>query len=132
VGPRVGQVSELLLLSTNAPRASVVRRRQVFSGIKYLSHGEHLPLAGIVNLLSSLSSASLMCHTRSMWTPSTNHYKHHRFLAESISYDIWLYLRFCLSYRDVEEPLFARGIIVTYETIRQWCRKFGQAHAHQF
>jgi putative transposase len=42
-----------------------------------------------------------------------------------------LYLRFCLSYRNGEERLFERGIIVTYEAIRQWCRKFGQAYANQ-
>jgi hypothetical protein len=34
---------------------------------------------------------------------------------------------FCLSYRDVEELLFARGVMVTYAAIRQWCQKFGQA-----
>jgi len=42
-----------------------------------------------------------------------------------------LYYRFCLSYRDVEELLFVRGILVTYEAIRKWCRKFGQAYANQ-
>jgi putative transposase len=57
-------------------------------------------------------------------------YKNHRFPAEIISHGVWLYYRFCLSYRDVEELLFVRGIIVTYETIRQWCRKFGQAYAN--
>jgi putative transposase len=57
----------------------------------------------------------------------THPYKHHRFPAEIISHGVWLYLRFCLSYRDVEELLFAHGIMVTYEAIRQWCRKFGQA-----
>jgi putative transposase len=44
---------------------------------------------------------------------------------------VWLYFRFCLSYRDVEELLFERGIIVTYEVIRKWCRKFGQQYANQ-
>ena len=63
-------------------------------------------------------------------TPSTP-YKHHRFPAEIICHGVWLYFRFCLSYRDVEELLFARGIIVTYEAIRKWCRKFGQAYANQ-
>jgi putative transposase len=72
-----------------------------------------------------------MGHIPSMRTPSTNHYKHHRFLAEIISHGVWLYFRFCLSYRDFEELLFARGIIVTYETICQWCRKFAQAYANQ-
>jgi putative transposase len=58
-------------------------------------------------------------------------YKKHRFPPEIISHGVWLYFRFCLSYRDVEELLFARGIIVTYEAIRKWCRKFGQAYANQ-
>jgi putative transposase len=61
----------------------------------------------------------------------TNSYKHHRFPAEIISHGVWLYYRFCLSYRDVEELLFARGVIVTYEAIRKWCRKFGQDYANQ-
>src|SRR5918994_2683478 len=60
-----------------------------------------------------------------------NLYTHHRFPAEIISHGVWLYYRFCLSYRDVEELLFARGVIVTYEAIRKWCRKFGQAYANQ-
>jgi putative transposase len=58
-------------------------------------------------------------------------YKHHRFPVEIISHAVWLYFRFCLSYRDVEELLFARGIIVTYEAIRKWCRKFGQQYANE-
>jgi putative transposase len=60
----------------------------------------------------------------------TNPYKHHRFPAEIISHGVWLYFRFFLSYRDVEELLFARGIIVTYEAIRKWCLKFGQPYAN--
>jgi putative transposase len=60
-----------------------------------------------------------------------NLYTHHRVPAEIISHGVWLYFRFCLSYRDVEELLCARGVIVTYEAIRKWCRKFGQAYAHQ-
>jgi putative transposase len=63
--------------------------------------------------------------------PSINRYTNHRFLVEIISHAVWLYFRFCLSYRDVEELLFARGIIVTYEAIRQWCRKFGQQSANE-
>jgi putative transposase len=60
-----------------------------------------------------------------------NPYTHHRFPAEIISHAVWLYFRFCLSYRDVEELLFARGIMVTYEAIRKWCRKFGQSYANE-
>ncbi len=59
-------------------------------------------------------------------TPS---YKGFRFPQEIIAHAVWLYHRFSLSFRDVEELLFARGIDVTYETIRQWCRKFGQTYA---
>jgi putative transposase len=65
-----------------------------------------------------------------MRTPSTNHYKYHLFRAEIIRHAVWLYFRFCLSYRDVEELLFARRVIVTYEAIRKWCVKFGQAYAN--
>jgi putative transposase len=49
----------------------------------------------------------------------TNRYKHHRFPAEIISHGVWLNFSFCLSCRDVEELLFARGVIVIYETIPQ-------------
>jgi putative transposase len=66
-----------------------------------------------------------------MNTPVTNRYKNHRFPGEIISHGVWLYYRFCLSYRDVEELLFVRDITVTYEAIRQWCRKFGQPYANQ-
>jgi putative transposase len=66
-----------------------------------------------------------------MNTPAVNRYKHHRFPVEIISHAVWLYFRFCLSYRDVEELLFARGITVTYEAIWKWCRKFGQEYANQ-
>jgi putative transposase len=87
---------------------------------------------GIVNLSSRLYNCSLVCDIRLMNTPAlTDHYKHHCFPVEIISHGVWLYFRFCLSYRDVEELLFARGIIVTYEAIRQWCRKFGQQYANQ-
>jgi putative transposase len=63
--------------------------------------------------------------------PITSPYKRHRFPAEIISHGVWLYFRFCLSYRDVEELLFARGLTVTYEAIRQWCHKFGRRYANQ-
>jgi putative transposase len=73
-----------------------------------------------------------MCHNRRMNTTTPpSRYKHYRFPTEIISHGVWLYYRFCLSYRDVEELLFARGITVTYESIRKWCRKFGQQYANQ-
>jgi putative transposase len=55
-----------------------------------------------------------------------NPYKRHRFPGEIISHAVWLYYRFSLSHRDVEELLFERGIMVSYEAIRKGCRKFGQ------
>jgi hypothetical protein len=88
-------------------------------------------VGGTVNLLSGLSRACLVCHTRRMNTPSITRYKHHRFPAEIISHAVWLYFRFCLSYRDVEELLFVRGVIVSYEAIRKWCHKFGHQYANQ-
>lgn len=48
-----------------------------------------------------------------------------------IRHAVWLYFRFSLSYWDVEELLAERGIIVTDETIRHWCQKFGQQYANQ-
>jgi putative transposase len=56
-------------------------------------------------------------------------YYGHRFPPEIISYAVWVYHRFCLSFRDVEDLLAERGIIVSYETIRIWCRKFGPGYA---
>ena len=56
-------------------------------------------------------------------------YRGYRFPPEIISHAVWLYHRFCLSFRDVEDLLAKRGIIVSYETIRQWCRKFGPEYA---
>ena len=52
-------------------------------------------------------------------------YRRHRFPAEIIQHAIWLYLRFTLSYRDVEELLAERGHDVSYETVRRWVLKFG-------
>jgi putative transposase len=57
-------------------------------------------------------------------------YAGYRFPQELIAHAVWLYSRFSLSYRDVEELLAERGVIVTYETIRQWCRKFGHGYAN--
>ena len=64
-------------------------------------------------------------------THRPNLYAGHRFPPEIISQTIWLYFRFPLSLRMVEEMLAARGIIVSHETVRQWARKFGQGFANQ-
>ena len=49
-------------------------------------------------------------------------YRGFRYLAEVISHCVWLYHRFPLSFREVEEMMMDRGVVVSYETIRQWCR----------
>src|SRR3954464_12571556 len=56
-------------------------------------------------------------------------YARHQFPAEIIRHTVWLYLRFTLSYRDVEELLAERGIETSYETVRRWVVKFGPAFA---
>jgi putative transposase len=58
-------------------------------------------------------------------------YRRHRFPAEIISHTVWLYFRFALSYRDVEEIMAVRGVAVTYEAIREWSLKFGQIYANE-
>ena len=52
-------------------------------------------------------------------------YRRYRFPPEIIQHAIWLYLRFTLSYRDVEELLAERGLDISYETVRRWVLKFG-------
>ncbi len=61
-------------------------------------------------------------------TPSD---KGHRFPPAISGHAVWRYFRFALRYRDVEELLAERGVIVTDETIRRWCRKFGQTDANE-
>src|SRR5947208_4106752 len=58
-------------------------------------------------------------------------YAGYRFPPEVISHAVWLYFRFPLSLRMVEEMLAARGIIVSHESVRQWARKFGQDFANR-
>ena len=61
----------------------------------------------------------------------TKRYKNYRFPPEIISHGVWLYYRFTLSYRDVQEILLERGIEVSHRAIRGWCQKFGQDYAKQ-
>ena len=64
-------------------------------------------------------------------TTATPSYKGHRYPVEIINHRVWLYFRFPLSFREVEELMLLRGVAVSYETIRRWCAKFGQAYANQ-
>lgn len=68
-------------------------------------------------------------HTLLMHTPSSL-YPRHRFPAEIISHCVWLYFRFNLSSRNVEEIMAVRGVALTYESVREWCLKFGQTYAN--
>ena len=61
---------------------------------------------------------------------SASLYHRHRFPTEIISHCVWLYFRFPLSFRDVEEMLAMRGVSLTYETVREWCLKFGRTYAN--
>jgi putative transposase len=63
-----------------------------------------------------------------MKPPPDPHFRH-RFPAEIISHAVWLYHVFSLSFRDVELILAERGVLVSYETVRRWCMKFGQTFA---
>jgi putative transposase len=72
-----------------------------------------------------------VCHSYDIsTTTSVTRYKHHRFPIEIISHAAWRYFRF-YSFRDVEELLLERGVAVTDEAIRKWCRTFGQQSASQ-
>jgi putative transposase len=66
-------------------------------------------------------------------TPPANpeRYKNHRYPGEIISHGVWLYYRFSLSYRDVQELLFEGGIEASHESICKWCGKFGQDYANR-
>ena len=61
--------------------------------------------------------------------PDAVSYRGFRYPAEIISHCVWLYHRFPLSFREVQEMMLARGVVVSHETIRQWCAKFGAAYA---
>ena len=58
-------------------------------------------------------------------------YHGYRFPPEIISHAVWLYHRFCVSFRNVEELLAQRGITVSYEAVRLWCIKFGPEYARR-
>ena len=64
-------------------------------------------------------------------TAASSSYKGHRYPGEIIAHCVWLYHRFPLSFREVEELMLVRGVVVSYETIRAWGAKFGQAYANQ-
>ena len=75
-------------------------------------------LCGIVRLTSEDVIRLFLPHTPPM---RTSVYHRHRFPAEIISNSVWLYFRFALGFRDVEEMLTMRDVSLSYETVREWC-----------
>ena len=76
---------------------------------------------GIVTLITLTLTGSPMQHLRTRKIS----FKHHRFPPEVIRHAVWLYARFTLSFRDVEDLLAERGLDISYETARRWFPKFG-------
>ena len=66
-----------------------------------------------------------------MDTSAAPSYRGYRFPVEIISHCVWLYFRFCLSFRDVQEMMLERGVVVSHEAIRLWCLRFGAAYARR-
>jgi putative transposase len=62
---------------------------------------------------------------------NSNIYAGYRYPAQIISHAVWLYHRFTLSFRDIEELLSVRGVVVSYEKIRQWCKKYVSSYCKQ-
>jgi putative transposase len=85
-------------------------------------------VSSVATLPGVLSSWRRSGQTDQMKTNAST-YHGYRFPPDIISHAVWLYHRFCLSFRDVEDLLAQRGITVSYETVRQWCRKFGIEYA---
>jgi transposase-like protein len=88
-----------------------------------LSRNDDNAPVGIVTLTPLVTRIG---HSRPMQSIS---YARHRFPPAIIQHAVWLYLRFTLSYRDVEDLLAERGLDISYETIRRWVLKFGQLYA---
>jgi putative transposase len=83
--------------------------------------------AGSVALTDWCRSELYACYMTKLPTDITEHrYKRHRFPAEIIGHAVWLYHRFPLSLRDVEDPLAERGIDVSFQTVSEWAVKFGR------
>ena len=103
-----------------------VMRRSAWSQLRSPVQGV-LPSA--LSRKLSLAAGPAKDNSDTMKPPPDPHYRH-RFPAEVISHAVWLYHVLSLSLRDVELLLAERGIVVSYETVRRWCKKFGQSFAN--
>ena len=90
--------------------------------------GDPLPVPRKITSPSQIAFRPMSMNT---FSTAASPYTGHRFPKEIICHAIWLYDQCALSYRDVEAYLAERGVIVTYETVRKWCLKFGQPSADQ-
>src|SRR3954469_7584682 len=100
--------------------------------VSLIRGGELTPWAGTLNFAAGrLANEVQGGQPDGMTTPVCPSYAGYRFPAEVISHAVRLYFRFPLNSRMVEEMLAARGIIVTYESVRQWALKFGQDFANR-
>src|SRR5919112_4483696 len=90
---------------------------------------------GIVNLGGGLATGMIgglsvwMVEGAGLVGTGAPSYRGFRYPVEIISHGVWLYYRFPLSLREVQEVMLARGVTVSHETIRQWCVKFGETYA---
>ncbi|MEA2202767.1 MAG: putative transposase [Solirubrobacteraceae bacterium] len=97
---------------------------------------QRAPLQGTVNLVLRRGGwgddCQVVLEVRRGWLVGTEtpSYRGFRYPVEIISHGVWLYYRFPLSLREVQEMMLQRGIVVSHETIRQWCVKFGQTYAN--
>jgi hypothetical protein len=99
----------------------ILRRRRVGDAPATAHSRNALVLQGIVTLIRTCDRAG-----GSLAEAMTKiDYSGYRFAPEIIQHGIWLYFRFTLSFRDVEDLLAKRGIVVSYETIRRWVNRFG-------
>ena len=95
-----------------------------------MSHQRVTSLAGSTNdLQAALSNWQAFMHHDRM--NELIRYRGYRYPPEVISYAVWLCYRFTLSFRDIEDLLAERGVMVSYESIRLWCHKFGPAYARR-
>jgi hypothetical protein len=93
------------------------------------------PGRGTVNLVrprGGRDDRQVALEAREGWLVGTKtpSYRGFRFPVEIISHCVWLYHRFPLSFREVQEMMLQRGIVVSHETVRQWCAKFGLIDPH--
>jgi len=127
LGKLLGDPNNLRANLTSYIGAFSENTRDIFERYEFEQQVEKVLSGSVVGL-----AGGRVCDTRRMNEQDARPcYKRHRFPAEIIGHAVWLYFRFALSYRDVEELLAERGVVVTYETVRQWCRKFGQSYANE-